>query len=328
MNKIILKKYDNIFFHVETSDWEQDKQLKDYMSCYIENHWFHPKVKSKVWNGKLSFYDMKNQLLPIGLFPLFKDFCDVHNYTYELDFDKKFIYTEISDERLKKLFEIVFKDSEYKPYDYQEEAISNGIRQKRGVLLSATGSGKSLMMYVLVRYLLYLKKNCLIVVPNTNLVEQLFSDFKDYGWKDLHKQVCTLYGGQEYNEKLPVLISTWQSLQNKPKEFFDRFGGLMIDECVHPDTLITMSDGKKKKISEIIIGDKIKTLNEKYNKIENKEVIELHKNLNKVNELYYIEDEDGNIHFKDGITGNHKVKTNNGWKRVDKLVEGDLIESN
>ena len=52
--------------------------------------------------------------------------------------------------------------------------------------MSPTASGKSLITYLLVRFnLLRLKesnKKILIIVPTTSLVEQLFKDFKDYGW--------------------------------------------------------------------------------------------------------------------------------------------------
>jgi late competence protein required for DNA uptake (superfamily II DNA/RNA helicase) len=268
---------------------------------------------------------MKKQILPIGLYPLFTHFCKINNYQYKLNFNENLLSTKISDKKLESLYESVFKNSKFNPRNYQKEAIANSIRNKRGIILSPTASGKSIVIYVLIRFLLYVKKNCLLVVPNVQLTEQMYSDFKDYGWNNIHEKVSVLYSGQKYDESKPVLISTWQSLQNKDQEFFDRFGGLMIDECFHPDSLITLANGKKKKIKDIVIGEKIKSLNERTNKIENKGVMTVYHDLKPVSELYYIEDDNGNIHFEKGITGNHQVKTTDGWKRVDQLTEGDCL---
>ncbi len=316
--------YDNIFFKLGTT-FEQDLELKKYMSVMIENAWFHPKVKSGVWDGKISFYDSRNSLFPIGLWQMFKDFCIKREYKYKCEFNENNLTTNLSDEKLEKLFEVVFKDSKFNPYNYQKEAISNAIRERRGILLSPTGSGKSLIIYTLIRYLLYLEKDILLVVPTTNLVEQMYNDFIEYGYRNEHL-ICRLYSGMEYDEECPILISTWQSLQNKPKEFFDRFEGLLIDECLHPDTLIDMADETKKKISEIKIGDMVKSLNE-HGEIENKKVTKIHRNLSKDENKYKILDIDNNVIFKNGITGNHKIKVENEYKRIDKLNEGDeLIE--
>jgi len=98
---------------------------------------------------------------------------------------------------------------------------------------------------------------------------------------------------------------------------------LIVDECLHPDTEITLSDGSLKKIKDIEIGDLVKTINEASGDIEIKPVVKLHRNLNKGTQMYEIEMENGNI-LK--ITGNHKVKLLSGdWKKVEDLSEEDEI---
>ena len=102
----------------------------------------------------------------------------------------------------------------------------------RGLILSPTGSGKSFIIYALTRY--YIEKldygKILIVVPTTGLVEQMYSDFADYGWfpdEHCHK----LYAGSDKNTSKEVVISTWQSIYKLDKKYFSQFGAVFIDEC-------------------------------------------------------------------------------------------------
>jgi hypothetical protein len=324
---IKLIKQDEVYFKVDTI-FSIHKEIKDYFSEFIKDHWFHPKFKSGNWDGKISYFKMQDHLLPIGLFPDFLRFCDKNNYKFKLDFPISELKTNITESQLQVFCNIIFKDSEFYPRDYQMESIINSLQLKRGILLMATGAGKSLVLYVIIRFLLGLKKNVVLVVPTTSLVEQMYSDFEEYGWKDIDSSVCRLYSKREYDESKPILISTWQSLQRKEPKFFDRFGGLLIDECLHPKTNITLADGNTKEIKDITIGDMVKSYNKKSHIIESKEVLKVHKNLIKSgnSRIYNIEDVDGNIKFKDGIAGNHEVLTQRGLVRVDSLVEGDDIK--
>lgn len=98
---------------------------------------------------------------------------------------------------------------------------------------------------------------------------------------------------------------------------------LIVDECLHPDSEISLYDGSKKKIKDIIEGDLVLTINEETKEIETKPVIKIHHNLNKGNQMYEIEMENGDV-LK--ITGNHKVKLIDGsWKKVEDLEESDEI---
>jgi hypothetical protein len=98
---------------------------------------------------------------------------------------------------------------------------------------------------------------------------------------------------------------------------------LIVDECLHPDTPITLFDDSTKRIIDMIPGDLVKTINEESGEIEIKPVVKLHHNLNKGTQMYEIEMDNGDI-LK--ITGNHKVKLINGsWKKVEDLNEKDEI---
>jgi len=308
------------------TDNDIEREIKDYFSCYIENRWFNPLVKMKKWDGKVSFYDMKNSLLPIGFYKEFQRFCIKNEYQYETKFDINEIRNDISISTLDEFLRRLFADSKFKLRDYQDESFKIAVKNKRGVVVSATGSGKSLVLFVLIRYLLLLQKQVLLVVPTTNLTLQMLSDFKDYGWVDADKYVCTLFSGQEYDERKPVLICTWQTLQNKESGFFQRFAGLLIDECFHPDSSVRMGDDTIKKIKNVKLGDIVQSYNFKTKQIENKKVTKIFKNVIKnTKKLYTIEDNFGNICFHEGITKNHNIFTPKGKKKVEKLKKGDKI---
>ncbi|MFW6311152.1 MAG: DEAD/DEAH box helicase family protein [Nanoarchaeota archaeon] len=299
--------------------------LKKYFSVLIKNHWFHPKVKSGQWDGKISFFNIRNGLLPVGFLDDLINYCKKNDLSYNFNFNIQEIKEKISNNKFKKMFDIIFKDTDFYPRDYQDLAIRKAITNKNGIIKAATGSGKSLIIYIIVRYLLAKSKNALILVPTTSLVEQLFSDFKEYGWTDAHKHVCTVYAGQKVDYSKEIIISTWQSACKKSDDWYKNFKGLIVDECLHPKTKIAMWNGSKMNIEDVSLNDYVLSYNEKTNEIEPKRVEKVYKNLSKDSKKYCLEDENGNIFFKNGITANHKVFTQRGWKRIDELKEGDEL---
>ena len=114
--------------------------------------------------------------------------------------------------------------------DYQLAAIYKALRWNRKLLLSPTASGKSLMIYAIVRWFVDSGSQVLIVVPTTSLVEQLVGDFKEYGWSA--KDYChKIYSGEEKISTKPVVVTTWQSIYKLPKKWFERFDCVIGDEA-------------------------------------------------------------------------------------------------
>ena len=69
----------------------------------------------------------------------------------------------------------------------------------------------------------------LIIVPTTSLVEQLYKDFRDYGYNVKH--IHRIYQGHEKDTTKRVVISTWQSVYKLPKKWFADFGVVIGDEA-------------------------------------------------------------------------------------------------
>ena len=123
------------------------------------------------------------------------------------------------------------------PRDYQIEALSCALAEGKRLLLSPTASGKSLIIYMLLRHYIDADpdKKILIIVPTTSLVEQMYADFDDYSRIDLNfnaEDYChRVYGGRSKESPLRCIISTWQSLHRMPASYFQDVGMVIGDEA-------------------------------------------------------------------------------------------------
>lgn len=228
---IVLQKVNEVYLKVRCSK-SQAMELKEHMAFYASDYKYHPRFKAGFWDGKLYLYDYKLNLLPIGALPKFVTFCETFKYEYLFDFDaEKEFGDSIKDETLERSFEYLFPpEQDYYPRDYQQEAIKKALLNKRGVLRLATGAGKSIIIYTLIRMLIAKGEKIILVVPSISLVEQMFSDFKEYGWDMADKHCNLLYSGQQIDPRKSVLITTWQSVYQKAPKFFEPYGALIIDE--------------------------------------------------------------------------------------------------
>ena len=233
MNEILeVDKLNEVYLQIRNLNRSSAMEIREFFSCFIENYFFHPLFRSKQWDGKISFYKWDNQTIPIGLFPQFIKFCNQFNYQYKVNFNRSEVVNEISDEEFEKFYEAIFTDSSYSPRDYQDESIKKALRTKRGVIESPTGSGKSLVIYSIIRFILGIAQGkILLIVPNVSLVNQMFNDFKDYGWKYCESN-CSLvfHKSKRINWECPIIISTWQSIYKKGIDFFDKFQAVIVDE--------------------------------------------------------------------------------------------------
>jgi len=118
----------------------------------------------------------------------------------------------------------------HSPRDYQVEGVCDALKHNRKLLISPTASGKSLMIYSLVRYYVNKHEKILLVVPTTSLVEQMYKDFQDYGW-DAETYCHRIYSGKEKTNEFPVTITTWQSVYKLDRSFFEDYGVIIGDEA-------------------------------------------------------------------------------------------------
>ena len=244
MDTLKVKKKNHAVITVECSDYGIANELSEFFKFEVPNAKFTPAFKAKVWDGFIRLYDGRTQELPAGLYPYLKEFCKPRGYRIDVEHDNYYGRPDsVNELNLKDLTDFVADcklttgGKSIDPREYQMEAICEGIHRKRAILLSPTGSGKSLIIYLLMRWVLSLTdKRVLIIVPTTSLVQQMYGDFEDYSTADDDWNVADwchrIYSGKpKHNVQERVFISTWQSVYKLPGQWFEQFYGVFGDEC-------------------------------------------------------------------------------------------------
>jgi superfamily II DNA or RNA helicase len=199
-------------------------ELREHFTFDVPGAKFMPAFRNKMWDGKIRLFNHMSCQLYGGLNIYLEKFC--RDRGYELEFLDDFAaenFSLMDAEEEVKSFDLAIQ-----PRDYQVSAFAHAVRNRRSILLSPTGSGKSLIIYLLLRH--YIART-LIIVPTTSLVSQLATDFRDYGF-DSDNDVHRIYSGQDKWSDRWITISTWQSIYKLDKEFFKRFD-LVIGDEVH-----------------------------------------------------------------------------------------------
>jgi superfamily II DNA or RNA helicase len=226
---IIIDKKNEVYLKIEADDSIR-RELSEYFTFEVPGYKFVPAFRNRVWDGRIRLFSYATGQIYAGLYPYILKWCE-ENKIQVVDGTKN-KDTEVDTKAVDGFINALKIPLEVR--DYQREAFIYSLRKNRCLLLSPTASGKSLIVYLLVRFnLIRLKKlnqKILIIVPNTSLVEQLYKDFEDYGW-DSNKNIHRIYQGHDKETNKNVIISTWQSIYNMPKKWFKSFGMVIGDEC-------------------------------------------------------------------------------------------------
>ena len=214
------------------------KELSDYFTFKVPGYKFMPAYRSRMWNGEICLYNIHTQQIYGGLAEYIVKFAEERGYSITMPAKNDFKITpEGVQQFIEEFLKVCVGGKRAKAHTHQINAVHHAMEKERCLLLSPTGSGKSLIIYSLLRYYLDKipkSKKVLIIVPTVSLVEQMFSDFADYsgknGWdvgKNCHK---ILSGASKITDKR-VVISTWQSVFKQTEKYFEQFGAVIGDEA-------------------------------------------------------------------------------------------------
>lgn len=219
------------------------QELYDTFSFYADGYKYHPSYKRRLWDGVIRLVKRKTKNIAetySGLIHEIVRLCQNRNYSVTLFKQNEKIPTDELNDYINSL-QLTAKGTSITPRDYQIKGFVDAIQYQKILLQSCTSSGKSLIIYCIMRYLIDQGMKGLLIVPNVSLIHQLFNDFDDYssmnGW-NVTDYVHKIYSGQDKHSDKQVYLSTWQSLMALKKsdkilnkKYFDQFDFVMVDEA-------------------------------------------------------------------------------------------------
>lgn len=233
MSNIKIRKKNEVYLTVEAEP-HIHYELSEFFCFEVESAKFMQRQQRyKRWDGKIRLYSPGTGEIYCGLIDYLTQWASERGYSYEFEECKFFGLPKEENDLVTPESVVSFVKSLNLPHkvrDYQYKAVYEALKYNRRLLLSPTASGKSLMIYSLIRYHANVGRNILIVVPTTSLVEQMYKDFEDYGW-NASSYCHRIYAGAEKYTDHQVVITTWQSIYKEPRSWFDRFDVVIGDEA-------------------------------------------------------------------------------------------------
>jgi len=237
-NTITIQKKNQAFVHIDAEPSILN-ELVDFFSFQPEGYQFMPSYKNKMWSGYIRIFDSRARQLPIGLYSYVQEFANTRDYKIKLEHNNYYGLPGTNhDYDMEWINDCTFtsRGAPIKHHDYQLAAVEHCLEKRNSLVISPTASGKSFIIYSILRY--YLdnhEQDVLIVVPTTSLVKQMNSDFADYSQFDdgfMSDDLChIIYSGQDKNTKKRITITTWQSIYKLQRTWFERYGCVIVDEA-------------------------------------------------------------------------------------------------
>lgn len=197
----------------------------------VEGSWYMPARKLGRWDGKIRFYDKSGKVF-LRLLDDIVPFLDKWGYDVELHDERK-SFSIVED----RLTEDWFNGKSQVPINlrpYQVQAVNLALDNVGGMIIAATGAGKTLMVAGMCGVLGANSVRCLVIVPSSDLVVQTANTF----------ELCGLdhgtYSGANKDLEHQHVIATWQALQNHPY-IVQQFQCVVVDEA-HGATAKTIGD--------------------------------------------------------------------------------------
>ena len=225
MADIILAPHSHAFIYVWT-DEAIERELSQEFSFLVPGSEYMNKFKKQRWDGRIRAYNRTTKLIYAGLATQIVAWASRRGYTTESRLPTTTsLWSALDTETL-----LATHPTPFPVREYQKDAITHGLHQQRCVLISPTASGKSLVLYYMVRARVA-HGPVLLIVPTITLVAQMLGDWVGYGWTNVGDFTHCITGGVKKHTEKPVVISTWQSIYKQDAAWFARYRTVFGDEC-------------------------------------------------------------------------------------------------
>jgi len=205
---------DNLTTKLETDNPEIIATLRDKYSFSVPGYQYSPAYRSRRWDGKKRYFNSSGKFRT-GLLPrILKDLEKI---------GAKNIEWENKPEQEEPYIPSV---SEFEYREYQEKAIYECLKNKRAIIDSPTGSGKTLIMAGCIAALQHGKDlTAVVLFREKGILKQTYEFFKKCGIRDLG---CNSGEGYIHGK---VMLSTVQSVERIVDTHLQQAELLMVDEA-------------------------------------------------------------------------------------------------
>lgn len=198
------------------------KVLWEKFGIFAEGYFHMPAYQLRRWDGKIRFFDENGKTFTKLLDEIIP-YLTLWNYDVKIN-DQRVNAPRIMD----RIDGDCFGQDGYSLRPYQVEVVNALLEEGSGFAICATGSGKTAMCAALSMVLYLNGLQTLVIVPSKDLVNQTVNEFREH----LHAYPITIgeYSGGAKDIDHPIVVATWQSLQNVP-HYMSYFQAVIIDEA-------------------------------------------------------------------------------------------------
>lgn len=236
---IRVDKINEAFLRIDSDDPEFAYDLCEKLTFKLPGYQHMPAFKKSkgAWDGSIRMFSPHSGVLYYGHLGILAQFASEKGY--KLSFSDDVIdFNNLNDSDIDRLLDNAKVPSHFERRDYQYLSSIEALNLKRLIIESPTASGKSFIAYIMMLYFLESKlvhqatdQKIALIVPRKSLVEQMYSDFEEYGM-DVETHCARLYDKyKDHYPKQPILITTWQSISKKPQDYFHQFSAIIGDEA-------------------------------------------------------------------------------------------------
>ena len=154
MSDVLIKKKNEVYLQLKTQP-HISYELSDHFTFEVPEAKFMDSYRKRYWDGKIRLFSPATGQIYAGLREYIEQFCKERGYEYSYVDNKHFGMPDSEDELISpsgiKTYVDKFTSLKIRPYQYK--AIYEALRKRRKLIVSPTGSGKSLMIYSIVRFL-------------------------------------------------------------------------------------------------------------------------------------------------------------------------------
>jgi superfamily II DNA or RNA helicase len=241
MTDIYFRKINAAFIKIE-SDRSIALELSESLSYDVPGAKFISSYKNGSWDGKIRLFNLGSRQIASGLVDHIIEWAKKREYTYEIVTDDVCDPPGYKTPNLDYLAVKEYMESlnlhagghKLIIREYQVDGVYAALHNRNAILLSSVGSGKSMMLYCIVRYISEeLSGRVLLIVPTVGLTSQILNDFKDYSSDngfDADANVHMISSGVSKETRKPIVISTFQSLKDVSPDWLNSFKGIISDE--------------------------------------------------------------------------------------------------